>query len=144
MPSHDSLPPINPSLLPSSLQGGWLPRSPGESRRRYGKPKLKNLIRVTAPLFVPVSVHSQVLQWAHVSRFACHLGDRRTISLLKRHFWWPRMYANTKEFAAACSTCPLQGFQSSPCRPAPSAPCSTLAMVAHCSGLCHWVTPISR
>lgn len=41
-------------------------------------------------LFVPVSVHFQVLQWTYVSRFSCHPGVRHTISLLKRHFWWPR------------------------------------------------------
>jgi len=40
-------------------------------------------------LFVPDSVRSQVLQWAHTFRFACHPGMKRTLSRLKRHFWWP-------------------------------------------------------
>ncbi len=108
MPSHISLPPLNPSLLPSSLQSRWSPRSSGELKRQYGKPKLKNLIQVIAPLtaclsqcpFVPRSC-----SWAHVSRFACHPGARRTISLLKRHFWRPCMHTDAKEFVAACSTC---------------------------------------
>ena len=37
-------------------------------------------------LFVPSIVRSQVLQWGHVSRFACHPGTRRTIAILKRRF----------------------------------------------------------
>lgn len=38
-------------------------------------------------LFVPESVRSQVLQWGHASRFACHPGISRTLSLLRQHFW---------------------------------------------------------
>lgn len=55
--------------------------------------------------FVPQSVHSQVLQWAHTSYFACHLGANRTISLFKRHFWWPALESDTWEYVAACITC---------------------------------------
>lgn len=42
-------------------------------------------------LFVPNAVCSQVLQWAHTSRFACHPGSSCTVNLLKRHFWWATM-----------------------------------------------------
>lgn len=34
-------------------------------------------------LFVPASVHSQVLQWAHSNKIACHPGINQTLSLLK-------------------------------------------------------------
>ncbi|KAI3359008.1 hypothetical protein L3Q82_015392 [Scortum barcoo] len=44
--------------------------------------------------FVPDSVRSQVLQWAHSSKFACHPGINRTLSLVKRHFWWPSLDAD--------------------------------------------------
>lgn len=47
-------------------------------------------------LFVPDSARSQVLQWVHTSRFAHHPGINRSLSLLKRHFWWPTMEADTK------------------------------------------------
>lgn len=56
-------------------------------------------------LFVPASVRSQVLQWGHTSKFACHPGVGRTASLLKRHFWWPSMDEDIKEFIAACTIC---------------------------------------
>jgi len=37
-------------------------------------------------LFTPDSVRSQVLQWGHTSRIACHPGMSRTLSLIQRHF----------------------------------------------------------
>lgn len=40
-------------------------------------------------LFVLDSVRSQVPQEVDTSRFACHQGISHTLSLLKRHFWWP-------------------------------------------------------
>lgn len=46
-------------------------------------------------LFVPDPVRSQVLQWVHCSRFACHPGYRRTLFLLRRSFWWTTMEADT-------------------------------------------------
>ena len=56
-------------------------------------------------LFVPDSVRSQVLQWAHSSRLTCHPGIHRTISFLKRRFWWPTMDTDTRSFVAACTVC---------------------------------------
>lgn len=56
-------------------------------------------------LFVPDAVRSLVLQWGHVSRHACHPGAARTLSLLKRRFWWPTMARDVREFVAACTTC---------------------------------------
>ena len=56
-------------------------------------------------LFVPDSVRSQVLQWAHTSRFTCHPGTFRTLQVLRQRFWWPTMEKDTREFIAACSIC---------------------------------------
>ena len=56
-------------------------------------------------IFVPDSVRSQVLLWAHTSKFACHPGANRTLTLLKRQFWWPSMDKDTRAFVAACTTC---------------------------------------
>lgn len=55
-------------------------------------------------LFIPQSVHSQVLQWAYTS-FACHPGTNKTISLLKRHFWLLTLDSDTREYVASCTTC---------------------------------------
>uniref|UniRef100_A0A8C5C6Y7 Gypsy retrotransposon integrase-like protein 1 n=1 Tax=Gadus morhua TaxID=8049 RepID=A0A8C5C6Y7_GADMO len=56
-------------------------------------------------LYVPVSLRSQVLQWGHSSRLACHPGVRRTLALLKQRFWWTSIEEDTKEFIAACQIC---------------------------------------
>lgn len=40
-------------------------------------------------LFVPDSARSQVLQWTHSDHLSCHPGVNHTLSLVKRHFWWP-------------------------------------------------------
>lgn len=40
-------------------------------------------------LFVPVSLCSQVIHWAHTSPITCHLGVKRT--LFQQRFWWPTM-----------------------------------------------------
>ena len=56
-------------------------------------------------LFVPASLRSQVLQWGHSSRLACHPGVRRTLAFLRRRFWWPSMDRDAKEFVAACQVC---------------------------------------
>ena len=56
-------------------------------------------------LFVPTTVRSKVLQWGHSSRLACHLGETRTASFIRRRFWWPTLEADTREFVAACEIC---------------------------------------
>ena len=56
-------------------------------------------------LFVPANLRSQVLQWGHSSRLACHPGVKRTLALLRQRFWWGSMEEETKEFVAACLIC---------------------------------------
>ena len=56
-------------------------------------------------LFDPSSARSQVLLWCHTSHFACHPGMSSTLSLLKRHFWWQTMAADTWSFVQACTVC---------------------------------------
>lgn len=55
--------------------------------------------------FIPAAARSAVIRWAHASRFSCHPGTGRTISLLKRHFWWRTLERDVKEYVAACEIC---------------------------------------
>ncbi|KAK2897100.1 hypothetical protein Q8A73_013480 [Channa argus] len=57
-------------------------------------------------LFVPSRVCSQVLQRAHCSKFSCHPGADRSIHLLRRHFWWPSLVKDTREFSPMVTHCP--------------------------------------
>lgn len=56
-------------------------------------------------LFVPLPVRSQVLDWGHSSRIACHPGAARTLALIKQRFWWPSMREDVRTFVAACDVC---------------------------------------
>uniref|UniRef100_A0A8C7WXH1 Gypsy retrotransposon integrase-like protein 1 n=1 Tax=Oryzias sinensis TaxID=183150 RepID=A0A8C7WXH1_9TELE len=48
-------------------------------------------------LFVPSSLRSDVLAWGHCSRVACHGGVFRTLNLLRKRFFWPRMDKDVRE-----------------------------------------------
>ena len=56
-------------------------------------------------LFVPENLRSQVLQWGHNSRLACHPGSTRTCHLLTQRFWWPSLRRDVREYVRACPTC---------------------------------------
>ena len=85
-------------------------------------------------LFVPPSLRSRVLLWAHSSRLACHPGIRRTLALLRRRFWWPTMEVDTKGFVSACPVCAQNKVSTQPSAgllhplPVPKRPWSHLAM----------------
>ncbi|KAJ8001810.1 hypothetical protein DPEC_G00173290 [Dallia pectoralis] len=42
-------------------------------------------------LFVPEGTRPAVLEWGHSSKLTCHPGVARTMSFLRRRFWWPAM-----------------------------------------------------
>jgi hypothetical protein len=42
---------------------------------------------------------------AHDSRVGAHFDARRTLELVRCLYWWPRMRATVKEYAASCLTC---------------------------------------
>ena len=56
-------------------------------------------------LFVPPSVRSDVIHWAHTSVLTCHPGIRRTMYMIKQRFWWPKMEKEVTEYVADCTTC---------------------------------------
>ena len=56
-------------------------------------------------LFVPVSVRSQVIHWAHTSLLTCPPGVKRTTFMIQQLFWWPAMRKQVAEYVAACTFC---------------------------------------
>ncbi|XP_039465772.1 uncharacterized protein LOC120439125 isoform X2 [Oreochromis aureus] len=56
-------------------------------------------------LFVPCTVRSRVLHWAHTAKFTCHPGVHRTITFLQRFAWWPSLAKDVREYIPACPTC---------------------------------------
>lgn len=56
-------------------------------------------------LFVPVSLRSKVIHWAHTSLLTCHPGVKRTMFVIRQWFWWPAMVQEVSEYVAACPVC---------------------------------------
>uniref|UniRef100_A0AAQ4QYC0 Gypsy retrotransposon integrase-like protein 1 n=1 Tax=Gasterosteus aculeatus aculeatus TaxID=481459 RepID=A0AAQ4QYC0_GASAC len=56
-------------------------------------------------LFVPEGMRPAVLEWGHASKLTCHPGVARTMSFLRRRFWWPAMGEDVRMYVAACPVC---------------------------------------
>jgi hypothetical protein len=47
----------------------------------------------------------KLLRHVHDSPVGGHSGRTRTLDLLSRHYYWPKMYEHVRRFVAACHTC---------------------------------------
>ena len=54
---------------------------------------------------VPMSRRQHVLQLAHSNLVAGHFGFKKTFARISRHFLWPRMWVQVKEFVRCCEGC---------------------------------------
>ncbi|KAL1277067.1 hypothetical protein QQF64_023740 [Cirrhinus molitorella] len=55
--------------------------------------------------YVPTRLRLQLLEGTHTSPGSGHPGSRRTLSLLRQRFWWPRMDRDVHRFIQGCSVC---------------------------------------
>lgn len=98
-------PPTEETVLPSSRVIGaltWdIESTVRQAQRREPDPGNGPPNR----LFVPEAARSEVLQWSHSSKLTCHPGINRTLSWTKRHFWWPSLDPDVREFVRACAIC---------------------------------------
>ena len=84
--------------------------------------------------YVPPALRTRVLEWGHSGRLACHPGAGRTLSFLRRRYWWPTMSADVRDFVAACTVCARNKTSSRPASgllrplPVPSRPWSHIGM----------------
>ena len=58
-------------------------------------------------LVVPVApgIKRDLLHEAHDMMAAGHLGIEKTYRRILQHFWWPRIYEDTREYVSSCPTC---------------------------------------
>lgn len=61
--------------------------------------------QVTVFLTAFLFMTSQVLQWGHSSKLACHPGFNRSLQLIWQLFWWLSMSCDTCVFVSPCSVC---------------------------------------
>ena len=58
---------------------------------------------VLKQIVLPASLVSQALKQAHDGN--AHQGTERTLELLRRRCYWPRMYIDTHDYCLACPRC---------------------------------------
>ena len=56
-------------------------------------------------LWVPRDLISSILKSEHDSKVAGHFGQDKTIELVRRNFWWPKMDQSIIEFIRSCPNC---------------------------------------
>ncbi len=58
-------------------------------------------------LYVPedVSLRNDILHWHHDVPWCGHMGLEKTLELVGRQFWWPRMHEDIKKYIDTCIKC---------------------------------------
>jgi hypothetical protein len=64
-----------------------------------------NVLHFDDMVFVPQKARLEVLQQRHDAKTAGHFGFRKTLELIQREFWWPRMAKDIKHFTDSCEVC---------------------------------------
>ena len=63
------------------------------------------VLRRNGKVFVPTAMRKDLLSRYHDDPSAGHWGDRKTLHLLQKCFYWPGMRTDTKAYVASCLTC---------------------------------------
>jgi len=56
-------------------------------------------------IYVPESCRYEVVESCHDTPVAGHPGQWRTLELVQRSFWWPRMVAYVGKYIKGCDLC---------------------------------------
>jgi len=56
-------------------------------------------------LWVPEGLIDQILQSEHNTKVAGHMGQDKTIELVRRNFWWPKINERIIDFVRSCPEC---------------------------------------
>ena len=87
---------------PSNVQSGYSFK-PFRKMERF---KIKdNIILCNNLIYVPKTLRSEILSRYHSTPAAGHLGIRRTLELITRNFWWPKIHDDVKSYVSSCDSC---------------------------------------
>ena len=74
--------------------------------RKMNKFKIEDsLIFYNNLIYIPKELRLEILMRYHETPAAGHLGVKRTLELISRNFWWPKMEDDVKDFVKSCETC---------------------------------------
>jgi len=64
-----------------------------------------NLLYRKEKLWTPAAAVQRVMESEHDTRVAGHMGQDKTIELIRRNFWWPKMNKRIIDFIRSCPEC---------------------------------------
>jgi len=64
-----------------------------------------NLLYRKEKLWIPAAAVQRVMESEHDTRVAGHMGQDKTIELIRRNFWWPKMNERIIDFVRSCPEC---------------------------------------
>jgi len=74
--------------------------------RKMNKFKIKdNIILYNNLIYIPEILRLEILTKYHEKPSAGHLGIKRTLELITRNFWWPKMQDDVTKFVNSCECC---------------------------------------
>ena len=56
-------------------------------------------------LWIPKGLVQHILKSEHDTKVAGHMGQDKTIELIRRNFWWPKMNEQIIDFVRSCPEC---------------------------------------
>lgn len=65
----------------------------------------EDLDRNNWKLWIPEGLRKDILKRFHNSPTAAHGGISKTLELIRRNFFWPRMVSDVREYVSSCETC---------------------------------------
>ena len=78
-----------------------------ESRAKLHLTERDGLLWRDNLLYIPddVALRQDLLYWHHDVPWCAHLGVEKTIKLVQRQFWWPRLAADIASYVTSCNKC---------------------------------------
>jgi len=65
----------------------------------------KGVLYRKGSLWVPQGLIQRILESEHDTKVAGHMGQDKTIELIRRNFWWPKMNERIIDFVRSCPEC---------------------------------------
>jgi hypothetical protein len=56
---------------------------------------------------VPISNHAKLILESHYSQVAGHFGVEKTMVVLQKHFYWPKIRQDVKKYIISCTVCAI-------------------------------------
>ena len=76
---------------------------PGSKDRKVKE--INGLLYRSNLLWVPEGLVQRIMESEHDTKVAGHMGQDKTIELIRRNFWWPRMNERIIDFVRSCPEC---------------------------------------